>query len=199
MNSRFLKLCRLTQGTSKPGSLSHATFCLLLHEVISLCAWQKTTLRRTHLKVKFKRKSYALSMQSFHSAKERFGVDVCLTNEDLTKAPECPHGRHFRTLRYPLDFPRLFLLARETCGQKQATSLRALWESGLSLYLSYVFTKAFSDEKSKRFKLLTHDSYHRLIMAHDLQTHYRFPPPLPSKRYTVNSLLTDTVIRRTPL
>ena len=69
----------------------------------------------------------------------------------------------------------------------------------MSLYLSYVFTKAFSDEKSKRFKLLTHDSYHRLIMAHDLQTHYRFPPPLPSKRYTVNSLLTDTVIRRTPL
>ena len=34
------------------------------------------------------------SMQSFHSAKERFGVDVCVTNEDLTKAPECPHGRH---------------------------------------------------------------------------------------------------------
>ena len=104
MNSRFLKLCRLTQGTSKPGSLSHATFCVLLHEVISLCAWQKTTLRRTHLKVKFKRKSYALSMQSFHSAKERFGVDVCLTNEDLTKGPECPHGRHFSNVTVPTGF-----------------------------------------------------------------------------------------------
>ncbi|XP_073239081.1 rRNA N(6)-adenosine-methyltransferase ZCCHC4-like isoform X2 [Porites lutea] len=49
-------------------------------------------------------------MQSFHSAKERFGVDVCVTNEDLTKAPECPHGpmllfeRFFKDGRSPRRF-----------------------------------------------------------------------------------------------
>ena len=127
MNARFLKLCRLTQGTSKPGSLSHATFCVLLHEVISFCAWQKTTLRRTHLKVKFKRKSYALSMQSFHSAKERFGVDVCLTNEDLTKAPECPHGRHFSNVTVPTGF-----------SQVVSFSQRNMWSKAGNIFESFM-------------------------------------------------------------
>ena len=38
---------------------------------------------------------------------------------------------------------------------------------------------------------MTHMAHDRLITDS--------PQPLPSKRYTVNSLFTDTVIRRTPL
>lgn len=33
------------------------------------------------------------SMQSRKVAEERLGVDVCLTEEILESAPECPHGK----------------------------------------------------------------------------------------------------------
>lgn len=49
-------------------------------------------------------------MQSSHAAKKRFGVDVCLTKENLAAAPECPHGpmllfeRFFKDGRPPCRF-----------------------------------------------------------------------------------------------
>ena len=33
------------------------------------------------------------SSQCRHVAEERLGVDVCLTEENLESAPECPHGK----------------------------------------------------------------------------------------------------------
>ena len=32
-------------------------------------------------------------MQFPHADAERFGVDVCLSKENLESAPECPHGK----------------------------------------------------------------------------------------------------------
>jgi len=38
------------------------------------------------------------SMQSRKVAEERLGVDVCLTEEILESAPECPHGKKMLTI-----------------------------------------------------------------------------------------------------
>ena len=36
---------------------------------------------------------YLHNMQCRHVAEEGLGVDVCLTEENLESAPECPHGK----------------------------------------------------------------------------------------------------------
>ena len=41
-------------------------------------------------------------MQSSHTAKERLGVDVCLTKESLAAATHCPHGK--RALQNPATY-----------------------------------------------------------------------------------------------
>ena len=36
---------------------------------------------------------FPFEMKPPHAAKERLGVDVCLSKENLAASPQCPHGK----------------------------------------------------------------------------------------------------------
>ena len=66
--------------------------------VVSHINWEYTKYGSTHvascwaLQVNIFLNSFRIS-EKMHAACDRLGVEVCLTQEDLSQAPCCPHGK----------------------------------------------------------------------------------------------------------